>query len=260
MIHQLIKSPQIIFPKEHIFLISHMRANTSLFGHLLGSSDEISGYYEMHIGYYSWKSLIRQQLIYKQQHENSKPTRFYFDKLLHNEHDLRKTIMDKSNCKFIFMLRNPARTIQSTCNLYQKVEPEHEFATVEGAANYYLERVEHIGAMLNQFDDFSRCYYLDAEALISSTEDTLESLSTWLGLRQPLSPEYKKFELTGSKKHGDSSSYINQGKVRASRESYNNIELPEELIQQCDEKYRLVRDGMINKCTMLSLDTPNGGT
>jgi len=49
-----------------------MRANTSLFGHILGSSPEINGYYEMHISYYSWKSLIRQKLIYLENHQFKK--------------------------------------------------------------------------------------------------------------------------------------------------------------------------------------------
>ena len=34
---------------QHIFLLSHMRANTSLISHILGSHPQISGYYEMHL-------------------------------------------------------------------------------------------------------------------------------------------------------------------------------------------------------------------
>jgi len=34
-----------------IFLLSYMRAFTSLAGHILGSHPRINGYYEMHISY-----------------------------------------------------------------------------------------------------------------------------------------------------------------------------------------------------------------
>jgi len=57
-----------------------MRANTSLFGHILGSSPEINGYYEMHISYYSWKSLIRQKLIYLENHQFKKIPNIYLIK------------------------------------------------------------------------------------------------------------------------------------------------------------------------------------
>ena len=37
-------------PCARIFLLSHMRAYTSLAGHILGSHPQINGYYEMHSG------------------------------------------------------------------------------------------------------------------------------------------------------------------------------------------------------------------
>ena len=43
-----------------IFLLSHMRAYTSLAGHILGSHPEINGYYEMHISYENPVALDRQ--------------------------------------------------------------------------------------------------------------------------------------------------------------------------------------------------------
>ena len=36
---------------SRIFLLSHMRAFTSLAGHILGSHPQINGYFEMHISY-----------------------------------------------------------------------------------------------------------------------------------------------------------------------------------------------------------------
>jgi hypothetical protein len=43
-----------------IFLLSHMRAFTSLAGHILGSHPQVNGYYEMHISYEDAFALDRQ--------------------------------------------------------------------------------------------------------------------------------------------------------------------------------------------------------
>ena len=64
----VLRHPSILRSYQPLLLISHMRANTSLMGHILGASPEIEGYYELHIGYHSWRSLLRQKLVYFDQH------------------------------------------------------------------------------------------------------------------------------------------------------------------------------------------------
>lgn len=44
-----------------IFLLSHMRAHTSLMAHILGSHSQINGYYEMHLDYEDASALDRQR-------------------------------------------------------------------------------------------------------------------------------------------------------------------------------------------------------
>lgn len=240
--------PGVLIPRQHILLVSHMRANTSLFGHIIGSSPEISGYYEMHIGYYSWKSLIRQKLLFHEDHPGTKSTRYYFDKVLHNEHDILVPVLNRSNCKYIFMLKKPERTIKSICNLYKKIEPEHEFSTVTGATNYYIDRVEGMRDILIECKDKSRCYYLDAESIINDTTDTLKDLSDWLNLKTPLSPEYKKFNFTGVEKFGDTSPTISHGKVSSNKESYEDIVIDETLLEKAELVYNDVRESIMSAC------------
>ena len=48
-------------PYARIFLLSHMRAFTSLAGHILGSHPQINGYYEMHLSYEDAAALDRQR-------------------------------------------------------------------------------------------------------------------------------------------------------------------------------------------------------
>jgi hypothetical protein len=53
-------------PYARIFLLSHMRAFTSLAGHILGSHPQINGYYEMHISYEDASALERQLEVFRQ--------------------------------------------------------------------------------------------------------------------------------------------------------------------------------------------------
>ena len=128
---------------QPIIMLSHMRANTSLFGHVLGNNPEINGYYEMHIGYYSWKSLIRQKLKFLENHKFKKESKYIFDKVLHNEHEVNCEMLIQHNAKIIISLRSPEETIPSIIKLYnEKVDPSHEFATFNGAASYYKTRLD----------------------------------------------------------------------------------------------------------------------
>ncbi|WP_165312836.1 hypothetical protein [Vibrio ziniensis] len=247
MIKSLLRYPKLIIPSQHIFLISHMRANTTLLGHLLGSSDEISGYYEMHTGYYSWKSLLKQKIMFHSANSKEVPTKFYFDKILHSEHYLNETILNRENCSFIFMLRSPERTIKSICKLYRNLEPKHEFAQVEGATNYYTKRVSDIGNIICNIKDTNKITYIDAECLVNKTNESLEFLTNRIGLKSKLKSEYKKFELTGKKNYGDSSSKIDIGHVSKSDNSYDDIELESDLIKDVEDIYVRVRDELIRK-------------
>jgi hypothetical protein len=78
-----LKTAAILLPKQHIFLLSHMRSYTSLYGHIMGFNPAICGYYKMHIGYYSWKSLIRQKLLYFESEATKPGFSCMFDEVLH---------------------------------------------------------------------------------------------------------------------------------------------------------------------------------
>ncbi|QQZ27263.1 hypothetical protein HMY34_16720 [Thiothrix subterranea] len=51
---------------SRIFLLSHMRAYSSLLGHIIGSQPRINGYYEMHQSYLSDADLAQQIADYSQ--------------------------------------------------------------------------------------------------------------------------------------------------------------------------------------------------
>lgn len=217
--------------------MSHMRANTSLMGHLLGSSKEIEGYYELHMGYYSWKSLLRQKLRHFERHPVKPSARFMFDKVLHDDHYVDLSLFKKG--KVIFSLRPPERTIPSIVSLYRSVEPGHPYTSGSSATRYYVDRVRSLGLIAQSSPvDF---LYLDADALREKTSVTLRVISDFLGLEQPLPAHYEQQVLTGTKKVGDSSESITSGTIKKVTRSYDGIKLSEDDLKKARRQYLAAR-------------------
>ena len=132
---------------SRIFLLSHMRAFTSLAGHILGSHPRINGYFEMHISHDD-ASALDKQLEVLQQHETLKKNSHYlFDKLLHNDYRFNPGRLDLTDIKILVSLMEPEQTIKSIVDLFEKKIPEDLYASPVEAANYYIERVEMLDGM-----------------------------------------------------------------------------------------------------------------
>ena len=232
----LASNPSLILQHRNIFLLSHMRANTSLFGHLLGSHPQVEGYYEMHIGYYSWKSLWRQKLQHFAGHAAKPGARYMFDKLLHDGHPVALRLLQRPQSRTIMMLREPAQSIKSLVVLYREKNPQLPEATAEGAARYYITRLQTLAGVAEVMAQ--RYFYLDAECLISDTGATLQALGDWLGLDAPIPTEYQTFAQTGRGNAGDTSSRLKSGKVSRSSNSYTDIEVPPALMDEAMQAYQ----------------------
>lgn len=237
------KSAAIILPKKHIFLLSHMRAYSSLFGHIMGSNPAICGYYEMHIGYYSWKSPIRQKMLYFQQ-EDAKPGFSYmFDKILHNEHSVCLNVLNNSRARSIFCLRQPQDVIPSILKLYREIDPAHEFNSEVFATHYYIKRLAALEAIAESLEQ--EFFYFDSDALKLQSDDCLGSLSEWLQLRTPLSDTYALQQHTSKERYGDSSAALRAGHIRKETSRYRGWSPQEDLLQSANAAYREARSTMI---------------
>jgi len=243
ILRALTVNPGLVLRHRNVFLLSHMRANTSLFGHLLGSHPQIEGYYEMHIGYYSWKSLWRQKLRHFATHQPKPTAQFMFDKVLHDGHAVATQLLRRPGSRTVMMLREPLQSIRSLVMLYTKDSPHLPEAQAEGAARYYIDRLNSLAdiaeAMPGQF------FYLDAECLVSSTDTTLEALGRWLGLASPIPTEYQTFAQTGKGKAGDTSSRLKSGKISRSVNQYEDVQLPADLADEARATYDRVRAVLI---------------
>jgi hypothetical protein len=238
-------------PHRHILLLSHMRAYTSLLGHILGSHPSICGYYEMHIGYYSWKSLVRQKLIYFRDEPSKPGFEAMFDKVLHNDHGVLTDVLDMPRVSTIFALRHPGKVIPSILRLYSSADPTHEFNSEAFATNYYIERLKELERLASTMKkDF---FYLDAEAVRQTPREALDKLGHWLELATPLSEKYELQNKTATDKAGDNSERMGKGEIVKESSEANAFTVSQELIDRASPVYERVRNSLIAGCAEKSL-------
>ncbi len=231
-----------LFPRN-IFLFSHMRARTSLMGHILGSHPDIEGYFEMHMSYDNAHSLTQQRLKFLSQHKAKKHSRFFFDKLLHNYLSVDQALLQSENIKCIFALRPPESTIPSITSLFAKKDESHKYANMENAIEYYIGRLEK---MVETSKTIPNNYlYLDADAITQSPTESLAKLGNWLSLSTPLLPEYDTFSRTGKAGAGDSSENIKAGKVIQTDEAPIAPSQPPDILKDAIEVYTRCRRALI---------------
>ncbi len=245
------RAAAIALPRQHIFLLSHMRAYTSLFGHILGSNPEICGYYEMHIGYHSWKSLVRQKLLYFRDDPVKPGARYMFDKVLHNDHDTALGVLDMARCHVIFALREPRLVVPSILKLYARVDPGHEFNSEAFATRYYIERVEELARLAR---GMRRPYfYMDAEALKQDAGRCLPQLGEWLELATPLSPHYELQSHSLRERDGDSSERMQAGTITKDRSDYEDFVPDAQDMAHATDTFERVRQQLIDGSQARSL-------
>lgn len=226
-----------------IFLLSHMRAYTSLLGHLLGSHPDINGYYELHQSYATPGDLTRQEHTYAR-HDALKPASHYlFDKLLHNDYTLNLQLPELHDAKLLITLRQPAPTLKSILHLFAHKNTPDPYAQPAEATRYYIGRLQQLAEFAGRHPQ--RYGYFDAELLRTHTDRLLATLADWLQLTHPLSANYQHFSQTGVAGAGDTSPAIKSGKVMTQANAYTEITLDKGLLQQAELAYQRCRERLL---------------
>lgn len=229
---------------SRIFLLSHMRAFTTLAGHILGSHPRINGYFEMHISYDDASALDRQLKVFQQYETLKEDSRYLFDKLLHNDYRLFPERLGLADIKILLSLLEPEQTIKSIVDLFEKKEVEDLYASPVEAANYYIERVKALADFCQTVNQ--PYYYYDAELFQAAPELLLPKLTDWLELDTPLCERYQVFSQTGKAHMGDSSELIQCGKIEKTRTDYSHIRLPDDALSRALAIYRDCRTKIID--------------
>jgi hypothetical protein len=238
-VFEVLKAPNLLSTRKHLFLLSHMRANTSLIGHLLGDHEQISGYYEMHIGYYSWKSFIRQKLMYATAHQSERLSEVMFDKILHNDHEMSDYTLNARESLFLISIREPVSAVKSAVSQFRKTLPEHEFTSVDTTVDYYLNRLTQLQAYSDVLK--GKYFYYDAEDVVGNPNELLPKLSRFIGLKTDIVSTFKPKALTGVGAAGDHSGNLLKGEIVKKKSDYSDIVLSEEQELRLKRHYDEVR-------------------
>lgn len=227
-----------------IFLLSHMRAYTSLLGHILGSHPDVNGYYEMHLSYVDETDLDHQEQQYTTRDALKPGSRYLFDKLLHNDYELNLDRFQAQAKTILITLRHPEATIKSIVHLFAKKGTDDLYANPLEAAAYYINRLQRLSEFCQRYPHIY--YYFDAELIASDTPGMLDTLTRWLQLESPLSPRYQRFSKTGIARAGDTSPAISSGEVISQVNQHSDIALDADVLQQAMQAYRTYRHQMIS--------------
>jgi hypothetical protein len=238
-------------PYSRIFLLSHMRAYSSLLGHIIGSHPRINGYYEMHQSYLRDADLAQQIADYSQ-HDTLKQDSYYqFDKLLHNDYRLNLSLPALQDAVIFIALRQPEPTIKSIIKLFRQKSTDHLYTQPAGATDYYLERLQTLTDFAQQHPQ--RYHYFDTEKVCTDTDRLLSQLQQWIRVAEPLSREYGSFAKTGVAGAGDTSPLIHTGKILPDfQEVVDDVELDATLLQQAEQVYQNCRQQLIGNALAAS--------
>jgi len=232
--------PRLVAPKTPLFLISHMRARTTLLSHILGSSPEICGHNETHFNYHGRSSYIGLKLELISE-ENFDHARYLHDKILHNHDVVKQRFIKKLRPKIIIVIRSPLPTINSIHIMNKKA---HNEWPVDKTVSYYLNRLAYIRAFAKK--NAKNYMFVNSDDFMREPDHYLNTITNYLGLKKPLTKNYKVFNDTGTAGKGDPSSNIQAGKIINTEEKKSQkIVLPEETTLKLDAEFNQTKELLI---------------
>jgi len=224
----------------YLFVLSHMRSNTSLLSHLLGSHPEISGHSEMGLRYRHPFDLLKLRCKVFLDNQGSLEGRYVLDKILHNGLPIRPSILGRPDLRLIFIVREPLQSLRSILHMGStQAGPDWKHDPLQVTA-YYCARLAQLEDYFHAVDPSARrrrTFFLRAEELLGEPEEVLRRLSAWLELRAPLAAEYRLFDSTGRAGFGDPVGNIKAGRIIAQPGSYPHIALDPALVERATQAH-----------------------
>lgn len=233
MIHSTL--PDWVLQQPYIFVLGHIRSNSSLLCHILGSHDEISGYFEAQQSYYGWLDLYALRKKVFTAYDSKTLRRYVLDKVLHGYHYISHNILSRANVKVIYILRRDyIRTIKSIVKMERSMWNGKDEA---GWAALFSYRLGLSGMQRCLLHTKANSFFLESEQILECQDRLLHRLSEWLGLKSTLSKEYEIFAHTGEKGFGDPTASIFQGKVAKGLNDYSDVRLDKKVEQKAGIEY-----------------------
>ncbi|WP_400076060.1 sulfotransferase [Winogradskyella sp. R77965] len=196
--------------QHYVFLMAHVRSGSSLVTHILCTNNEILGF-----GEYSYQILDEDDLV-AFNFDVRRKSRVLFSKQTYITNQINgsncfpdKHLLKLKRLKFIFLIRRPQEAISSMYQLSKRFNQTH--LTPEKLVDEYCKQVNYLMKLKNNISE-DQYFFLTHESLIKNPEKQLNSISSFLKLNQPLSPEYNLQKFTHHS--GDPSENICSRKIR----------------------------------------------
>ena len=241
------KNPAVLSPrKEYIFILSHMRARTSVLSHVLGSHPEITGHSEMHQGYSNPLDLLKLRCKVSIDNSHKLSGRYVLDKLV-NDYPLSRRIITAPSTKMIFLLRDPLSTLKSIIAMGRRYGGVDWHSDAHKALEYYVTRLSQLENIAKTRAEAGAppAFFFESELLLERTPLVLEELTRWLGLATELSSRYEIFETTGRAGWGDPSGAIKSAQIVNTCARRDEIELEPAIVDEATSVFQRVRQSLL---------------
>jgi len=223
--------------QKMILVLSHMRSGSTALCNVLCSHPQMSGYGETHVNYGDGFGPGRVILNLVRYRAFDARAPFVVDKVLHNNLDTfpQKTF---KQARAIFLLRSPGPAIASVVSM-AKTTKMTGVRTSEGAAAYYLKRLERMQALWAGFLPGQRLG-MTTEKMFAHPDETLSAVGRWLTLSSPLQNAYRPNPASTLAGAGDPifSGRARSIEVRQHTEAKNSLDgLPPNLRMRCEKAH-----------------------
>lgn len=236
----------VLRPRKHLFLFSHMRSYSSLLGHILGSNPEINGYAELQLSYETDLDFIRSSLKVYETNGNQLHGKYIFDKILHGHLQVGEVVLNRPHAVAIFCVRDPGDTVRSTVAMAQRRKKPDWKGDVDKVASYYKRRTTQLVDLAKGFS--GRSCALEAEHVLTHSTETLDGLTQFLKLKEPLRADYDVFSHTGKPQFGDPGKHIKSGRLVKDRDSHDEVELPAGMAAELGAHRATILDQLRDAC------------
>jgi len=196
---------------NYVLIITTMRSGSSLLNHILAQNKRFISIGESHTNYHNsrdLKTLMLKSIYYYKWAIFSNRT--YIDKCVQNHQINTSNFLNFYRIKkIIFLIRDPIETISS---LLDTTFPYSD--NLRTASKYYKDRLDHILKLAKCIQKPEKGIVITYYDLINKSNATLDVLSKFLELNQPLSTSYNTQKWSSEWGKGDVGSIkINTGKI-----------------------------------------------
>ena len=253
-LYNLICINKLKTPQKVIFLLSHMRAGSTLCINLLCTHPEIIGMGESGISYSSVSDFkILRGKIYSRRSKLIVTEKYLLDKLDNNPDISNPEILLNDNIKCIFLLRDAESTLSSILNKnFIKLVCPKQIESEKWASYYYQTRLAKLIEYAKIIDNKERSLYFTYEQLIVDTQKIFKALKQFLDLQDNFSENYLPLSNKGFfGSVGDPvSEKITSGSII--RKPTPKILLPQEILQKCLESYQSTNATLLKYCRCIN--------